>query len=210
FEDRNGVLWIGTLQGLTRFEAGTFSAYRAADGFIGNAVRAFHEDADGFLWVGTYDGGLYRVANGRLTRFTRKEGLHDNGVFQVLEDAKGFFWMGSNRGISRVSRTELNDVAEGRRRSVTAVALGPADGLSSVEVNGGAQPSGLVASDGRLWFPTMGGVAVINPAVFEVRSKPPPAIIEEFRLDGEAIGFADGVRFPGGRAFEIRYTAPSF
>jgi len=210
FEDRSGVLWIGTFQGLTRFEAGRFRAYREADGFIGNAVRAFHEDADGYLWVGTYDGGLYRLANGRLTRFTRKEGLHDNGVFQILEDANGFFWMGSNRGISRVSRNELNDVAEGRRRSVTAVALGPADGLSSVEVNGGAQPSGLIASDGRLWFPTMGGVAVIDPAVFKARSKPPPAIIEEVRVAGEPIDFAGGVRLSGGRAFEVRFTAPSF
>ena len=51
---------------------------------------------------------------------------------------------------------------KGGATSVTAVAFGPADGLSSVEVNGGAQPSGLVASDGRLWFPTMGGVAVIE------------------------------------------------
>jgi signal transduction histidine kinase/ligand-binding sensor domain-containing protein len=210
FEDRSGVLWIGTFRGLTRLEAGRFRTYRESDGFIGNAVRAFHEDADGFLWVGTYDGGLYRLANGRLTRFTRTEGLHDNGVFQILEDGNGFFWMGSNRGISRVSRKELNDVAEGRRRSVMAVALGPADGLSSVEVNGGAQPSGLVASDGRLWFPTMGGAAVINPAVFEVRSKPPPALIEEFRLNGEPVEFAGGVRFSAGGAFEIRYTAPSF
>jgi len=210
FEDRAGVLWIGTFRGLTRFEGGRFRTYREADGFVGNAVRAFHEDADGFLWVGTYDGGLYRIANGRLTRFTRNEGLHDNGVFQILEDPRGFFWMGSNRGIARVSRQELNDVAEGRRNAVTAVAFGPADGLSSVEVNGGAQPSGLVASDGRLWFPTMGGVAVIDPARFQFRSKPPPAVIEEFRLDGEPVDFAGGVRLAGGRAFEVRFTAPSF
>ena len=210
FEDRSGVLWIGTFQGLTRFEAGRFRTYREADGFVGNAVRAFHEDADGVLWVGTYDGGLYRLANGRLTRFTRKEGLHDNGVFQILEDAKGFFWMGSNRGIVRVSRQELNDVAAGKRTAVAALAFGPADGLSSVEVNGGAQPSGLVAADGTLWFPTMGGVAVIDPARFEVRSKPPPAIIEEFRLDGQPIGFDEGVRFAAGRAFEVGFTAPSF
>jgi signal transduction histidine kinase len=93
---------------------------------------------------------------------------------------------------------------------VTAVALGPADGLSSVEVNGGAQPSGLIASNGALWFPTMGGVAVIDPAALEVRSKPPPAIVEEFRLDGEPIHFGHGVRLSGRQAFEVRFTAPSF
>ena len=211
FEDRGGVLWIGTFQGLTRLAAGRFTTWRERDGFIGNAVRAFHEDSDGFLWVGTYDGGLYRVANDRLTRFTRSDGLHDNGVFQILEDPAGYFWMGSNRGISRVSRRELNDFAEGRRRSVNAVAFGPVDGLASVEVNGGAQPSGLVAADGTLWFPTMGGVAVLNPASFGGRVPPPPAIVEEVRLNGEPIAFNAEITVPRSvRSFEIRFTAPSF
>ena len=211
FEDRGGVLWIGTFQGLTRLAAGRFAAWRARDGFIGNDVRALHQDDDGVLWVGTYDGGLYRLADERLTRFTRSDGLHDNGVFQILEDDAGYFWMGSNRGISRVGRGELNDVMEGRRRSVNAVAFGPADGLARVEVNGGAQPPGLAASDGTLWFPTMGGVAVLNPAAFGVRAPPPPAIIEELRLNGAPIDFSSGVTVPRGvRTFEIRFTAPSF
>ena len=143
FEDRTGALWIGTFQGLTRLKDGAFTAYTEHDGFIGNAVRAFHEDNDGILWIGTYDGGLYRLAQGRLTRYTRNDGLHDNGVFQILEDDDGYFWMGSNRGISRVSRRELNEFAEARRRSITSVVFGPKDGLASVEVNGGCQPSGL-------------------------------------------------------------------
>ena len=77
---------------------------------------------------------------------------------------RGRSWMGSNRGISRVSRRELNDFAEGRRGSITAVVFGTKDGLKSAEINGGAQPSGVKASDGRLWFPTMAGVAVVDPA----------------------------------------------
>ena len=197
FEDRGGVLWVGTFQGLTRLEAGRFTTYREGDGFIGNEVRALHQDGDGFLWVGTYDGGLYRLANERLTRFTRNDGLHDNGVFQILEDGAGYFWMGSNRGISRVSRRELNDLADGRRRTVTAVAFGPADGLARVEVNGGPQPSGLAAADGTLWFPTMGGVAVLNPASFGGRAPPPPAIIEEFRLNGDPSTSTRGSPCPG-------------
>jgi signal transduction histidine kinase len=211
FEDRTGALWIGTFQGLTRLKDGAFTAYTEHDGFIGNAVRAFHEDNDGILWIGTYDGGLYRLAQGRLTRYTRNDGLHDNGVFQILEDDDGYFWMGSNRGISRVSRRELNEFAEARRRSITSVVFGPKDGLASVEVNGGCQPSGLKAADGKLWFPTMGGVAVLDPAAFRINSRPPRAIIEEFRLAGEPIDFTQEVRVPpDAPAFEVRYTAPSF
>ena len=131
------------------------SHYGEHEGFVGNEVRAFHEDADGHLWIGTYDGGLYRLAQDRLTRYTRNEGLHDNGVFQILEDGDGYFWMGSNRGLSRVEpqpnstnwqRAAARGHAGGVRRR---------DGLRSVEFNGGRQPSGLKMADGRLWFPTM-------------------------------------------------------
>lgn len=211
FEDRSGALWIGTYQGLTRLKNGVFSSYTDRHGLIGNTVRAIHEDDDGVLWLGTYDGGLYRLSGDRLTRFTRNEGLHDNGVFQILSDGDGNFWMGSNRGISRISRRELNEVAEGKRRFVSPVVLGARDGLASVEVNGGRQPAGMRTADGRLWFPTMGGVAIIDPRAFATRATPPSAIIEEFRLTGRPVDFLREVRIPSDAgAFEIRYTAPSF
>ena len=211
FSDRSGALWIGTFHGLTRLKDGVFTVYTERHGLIGTHVRAFHEDRDGVLWIGTYDGGLYRLANERLTRYTRNDGLHDNGVFQILEDGDGYFWMGSNRGISRVSRRELNEFAEGRRRSVASLVFDARDGLASVEVNGGRQPAGWKTRDGKLWFPTMGGVAVIDPAAFRTTSTPPRAIIEELRLGGDRIDVNGEVSIPpDAPALEIRYTAPSF
>jgi signal transduction histidine kinase/ligand-binding sensor domain-containing protein len=211
FEDRAGTLWIGAYHGLTRFKNGVFTAYAEKEGLVGSQVRAIHEDGDGVLWIGTYDGGLYRLANEQLTRYTRNDGLHDNGVFQILEDDAGYLWTGSNRGISRVSRHELNEFAEGRRRKITPVVLGTKDGLASVEINGGRQPSGAKTADGKLWFPTMAGVAVVDPAVFRRDTRPPRAIIEEVRLNGEPQDFTGGLRVgPNTPAFEIRYSAPSF
>jgi ligand-binding sensor domain-containing protein/signal transduction histidine kinase len=211
FEDREGSLWIGGFRGVTRFRGGTFKAFSERDGLVGNQIRAFHEDGDGVLWIGTYDGGLYRLAHERLTRYTRKQGLHDNGVFQILEDDRGHLWMGSNRGISRVSRQELNELAEGRRRAVTPLVFGTKDGLVSAEVNGGAQPSGLKASDGRLWFPTMAGVAVIDPASIDRSVGPPRVMIEEVRVDDGEVSTAGEIRIPAnGPVVEIRFTAPSF
>jgi len=210
-EDRSGALWIGAYSGLTRMHAGRLTTYSGQDGLVGNNIRAMHEDADGVVWIGTYDGGLYRIERDRLTRYTRKEGLHDNGVFQILEDDDGNLWMGSNRGISRVSRAELNAFAAGRARSITPVVLGTKDGLSTLECNGGRQPAGLKTADGRLWFPTMGGVAVVDPRAVRLNTRPPPVIVEEFRRGGQPIEFAAGVTIqPSTTSFEINYTAPSF
>lgn len=211
FEDRAGSLWIGAYHGLTRLKDGVFTTFTESEGFIGNHVRAIYEDGDGVLWIGTYDGGLYHLKDERLTRYTRKEGLHDNGVFQILDDDAGNLWMGCNRGIYRVSRHELNNFAEGRTRSITSVVYGAKDGLSSLECNGGRQPPGLKTKDGRLWFPTMGGVAIVDPKAIRINTAPPPVIIEEFRFGDETVDFLTGVEIPHDRnSFEIRYTAPSF
>ena len=211
FEDRSGAIWIGAFRGLTRFADDRFTQYGERDGFVGTHVRAIHEDPDGVLWIGTYDSGLFRLAGERLTRFTRREGLHDNGIFQILEDERGYLWTGSNRGISRLSRQELNELAEGRRRSVTAIALGSRDGLLSVEANGGRQPSGWKTPDGRLWFPTMGGVAVVDPSAIVINPHPPAALIEELQVSGQPVAVAPAVTLPASAStFAIRYTAPSF
>jgi signal transduction histidine kinase/ligand-binding sensor domain-containing protein len=210
-EDRAGRLWFGTWGGLSRYADGRFTSYTEQDGLASDHIRALYEDADGILWIGTYDGGLTRWKEGRFTRYTLADGLFNNGVFQILEDGRGYFWMSSNRGIYRVKRQELNDFAEGKIRSITSVAYGKADGLLTLECNGGRQPAGWKARDGRLWFPTAQGAAVIDPARVTFNQQPPPVIIEEFRLGNDAMDFRNGVRVSHSQdSFEISYTAPSF
>lgn len=208
--DRRGSLWVGTLGGVAKLEGGRFSSYTEREGLSSNYVRVVHEDADGVIWVGTYDGGLTRIKDGRLRAVTTRDGLFDNGAFQILEDA-GDFWVSSNRGIYRVGRGELNELAEGRRPSVTSVHYGKADGLLSAECNGGTQPAGFRARDGRLWFPTQDVVGVVNPSEILRNSLPPPVAIEEFILDNRPVVFRDAARLPTGTEnFEIHYTGLSF
>jgi signal transduction histidine kinase/ligand-binding sensor domain-containing protein len=207
----DGGLWIGTRRGLSRLHDGRITSYGERDGLVGNHVRALAE-RDGALWVGTYDGGLYRLAGGRLTRFTTRDGLHDNGIFQLLDDGAGYFWSGSNRGISRISRSDLQAFAEGRARAVPVTVFGLTDGLTSLECNGGRQPSGLRMDDGTLWVPTQGGIARIHPARVRANRYRPPVRIEEIRVGGRAVvPGAAGVEVPPDRrSFDVEYTALSF
>src|SRR6185295_7523327 len=116
----------------------------------------------GTIWVGTYDGGLNRFKDGRFARYTTDEGLFSNGVFQILVDDADNFWMSSNQGIYRVSRRQLNDFAEGKLGQITSISYGVKDGMLNSECNGGRQPAGVRARDGRLWFPTVEGVVVVD------------------------------------------------
>ena len=211
--DENGksVLWLGTWGGLARFSDGKFTSYTPAQGLTGDHVRSIYEDSEGVLWIGTYDDGLSRFHDGRFFNYRTEQGLFNNGVFQILEDRRGYFWMSCNKGIYRVSRRELNELAEGRISRVNSLAFGKEDGMVSSECNGGRQPAGFIAQDGRLWFPTMGGVAVIDPEAAQVNLLPPPVMIESVMLERSQVDFSRGLTVqPGQRDLEIAYTGLSF
>jgi len=86
-----------------------------------------------------------------------------------------------------------------------------ADGLASAECNGGAQPAGCRTRDGCLWFPTIRGVAVVDPQHLRKNAVPPPVRVEELLAGGDIVPVADGIALPPGtRNLEIRYTALCF
>jgi len=210
-EDRTGQLWIGTRGGLSRLQDDRFVSFTEQNGLPSNHVRALYEDGEGTLWIGTYDGGLGRLRDEKFTRYTVADGLFNSGVFSILEDRRGNLWMSCNRGIYSVGKQQLNDFAAGKIQAITSVAYGKTDGLLNTECNGNRQPAGWQARDGRLWFPTQGGVAVVDPAAIISNPYRPPVLIEEALLDGKAINPQTTMQInPGQENLEIRYTGLSF
>ena len=207
----NGTLWLASYGGLIRFENGVFTAYTERDGLSGNLVRTLTGEPDGTLWIGTYGGGLMRFKNGKFTAYTTSDGLFNNGVFRILDDGAGNFWMSSNRGIYRVAKQQLNDFADGKIASITSVAYGRQDGMLSTECNGGRQPAGARTADGRLWFPTQGGVVVVNPQEIVLNAQPPPVVIETIKIDNRPVEImGDGITLsPNQASLEIGYTGLS-
>ena len=214
-EDRQGALWLATEGGLVKFAEGRFTVFTTQDGLVNDRVWSIHEDADGVLWLGTFDGGLSRLKNGRFTSYTTEQGLYNNGVFQILEDRHGNLWMSCFRGLYRVGKQQLNDFADGKISAVISTAFGKTDGMLSSDCNGGRQPSGVKTSDGRLWFTTLRGVAVVNPEQITSNPTPPPVLIESATLDRAPASIAAGVAAslriaPGHSNLEVAYTALSF
>ena len=210
-EDAVGDLWIGGHGGLTRLHGSQFTHWTEQDGLPSDNIRSLYEDQDGVLWIGTYDGGLGRFKDGKFTRYSERNGLFNNGVFQILEDGRGNLWMSSNRGIYRVSKNDLNAFAKGWQTSITSVAYGDADGMLNEECNGGMQPAGIKAADGKLWFPTQNGVAVVDPSTAWINQQPPPVIIETALVERVPANIQNGLRVaPGKENVEIEYTALSF
>ncbi len=210
-EDRQGRLWLGTYKTLAQFKDGQFVSYAMAEGVASNRIRSLYEDADGTLWLGSYDDGLSRFRDGRFFNYKVEHGLFNNGVFQTLEDRRGYFWISCNKGIYRVSRRELNDFADGRVSRINSVAYGKQDGMRNVECNGGRLPAGIIARDGKFWFPTQEGVAVVDTEAAHLNPQAPPVLIEAVTLERTPVDFQRGVTVePGQRDLEISYTGLSY
>jgi signal transduction histidine kinase/ligand-binding sensor domain-containing protein/ActR/RegA family two-component response regulator len=210
-QSRDGAIWAAGYDTLRRYAGGAVTSWGRTEGFANNIIFNLTEDANGTIWIGTIGQGLVRYDGRRFTRFTTREGLFDDAVFRVLDDGRGHLWMTCNRGLWRVSVHELDEVARGRRARVEPVVYAESDGLPSSEFNGGSFPSGIVARDGSLWFPSIGGLVRVDPARIGRNPLPPPVAIERVVVDREVHAPADAIVAPPGRGeLEVHYTALSF
>jgi len=230
-EDAAGALWFGTDgTGLLCWRDGRFTRFTRENGLSSDFVWALQPEPNGALWVGTYGGGLTRLKNGQAVSCTTRQGLVDDVICHIADDGRGHYWFSSNQGIFRVSKEALNQFADGKRQRVQCVAYGRSDGLPALECEGGCQPVGCRSRDGRLWFATIRGLVVVNPAEVSTNTLAPPVHIESLIVDGEvstseqwrtgshAESLTGGGQTelnelripPGKRRFEFHYTGLSF
>jgi PAS domain S-box-containing protein len=112
FQTRDGYLWIGTTQGLARFDGLTFTifSYPATPGIPGNQITSFAETRDGSLWIGTAD-GLAQYHDGHFTAYGRAQGLKTEIINALCVAPDGSLWIGSREGITRwVDGKFVNDI----------------------------------------------------------------------------------------------------
>jgi PAS domain S-box-containing protein len=226
-ETSDGSLWFGTNGGgIVHYADGHFNALTEADGLPSNLVREIYRDSTGVFWIGTEDNGLARMTipphepdsasvaaaldAADITPIGTEDGLFDDVIHRIIE-ADGRLWMSTNRGLFRVEKSELTAFARGHRSKVYSVSYTTRSGLRSREANGGVQPAGIRARDGRIWFPTQAGAAVIDPStVHRGTGAPPPARIEHVTVDGRRFR-PDTVETltvaPGVEEIAVDYTA---
>lgn len=212
YEDREGVLWAGTQDGgLNRIANGVVTSFTSKTGLSSDFVVALHQDSSGMLWIGTAGGGLNRYQDGKFSAITTRQGLFDDNVFAILEDEARNLWMSCNKGIFRASIDELNQVADGVVARVRSVSYGRGDGMKSRECNGGTQPVGWKTSDGKLWFATTKGVAMIDPVELRLHAAAPPVLIEGVFADRNRLNPQGQTKLPPGtRTLEFHYGSPTF
>ncbi|MGH9867429.1 MAG: two-component regulator propeller domain-containing protein [Candidatus Polarisedimenticolia bacterium] len=145
--DREGLVWLGSRDGLALYDGSTFTQFRhdPADpsSISDNTVRTIFEDREGRLWFGTNTGGLNLLDRSRwnFIRFRHDESdpasLSHDSVYAIADGEPGELWVGTQVGLNRL------DVASGRFQRFDA----GHDYVTAL----------LRDPDGRLWVATNGG-----------------------------------------------------
>jgi len=211
----DGTLWLGTDGGgVQRWSEEGFSAPMPGPDAAPNLrqIQTSMQSADGSLWFGT-EGGLMRLDAGGddPTVLTAADGLFDDRIWQVMEDEEGDIWLSCNQGVYRLQREQVDAFVAEAVDQVESDVFGRSDGMASSECNGGGQPAGTRTSDGRLWFPTTRGAAVIDP-VLALREKPAPLVtVEAVLVDERVRNVHEPLQLePGSWRVAFGYTAPFF
>lgn len=167
YEDSTGILWVGTRQGLNKFNpiTETFTRYlhdpdnnrSISHNFVYSAI---YMDRRGFLWIGTYGGGLNMMdtERGKFIRYQfdpdDPSSISDDIVFDIYEDEKGYFWIGTNSGLN------LFNPATGKFKR-----YGLEEGMPN-EVVYGIMPD----HNNRLWMTTNKGISRLDLTEFRFKN----------------------------------------
>jgi len=211
-EDSSGTIWIGTSGGgLNRLRDDSVTTFRSRGGITSDFVTALHVDADETLWIGTNGGGLCRFRRGRTDSWSTAAGLVDDVIFAIVDDKEGNFWLSGPRGISRVSKQQLEAFSNGTLPQLSVVSFDETDGMRSSECSSGSQNAGCRTNDGRIWIPTVDGLVVVDPRSIRKDSLRFPLYIEQLLIDKKPAKFTPLITAEYGNGdIEVRYTALSF
>ena len=99
-QTHDGYLWLGTDEGLARFDGMYCRTFGLKDGLDSLQISMLLEDRRGVLWIGTAGGGLSSYAGGEIKTYTVKDGLAGNSINALLEDTNEDIWVGTPTGLS--------------------------------------------------------------------------------------------------------------
>ncbi|MBO1271005.1 EAL domain-containing protein [Shewanella sp. 4t3-1-2LB] len=159
FEDKGGMLWIGTQDGLQSYNGTDFNLFlhdpfrndSLSDSFITDIVQS----SDGTIWVGTYSGGinLFQPGTGNFRRYGAEQGLKSLQVVEMATVGEQL-WVGTTQGLYRLSndKSRLLPVAVGQSAFPVVTSLHTLD-ANSLFIS--TADSGAYIFRAGQWLPVM-------------------------------------------------------
>ena len=100
-EDRNGFIWAGTNEGVTRLGPNGYQLFDATTGLRSKDIVCLLEDRAGAIWAASAERGVARIRGREVTTFGLKDGLPDETTRALLETRRGDLLVGTGQGLVR-------------------------------------------------------------------------------------------------------------
>jgi signal transduction histidine kinase/ligand-binding sensor domain-containing protein len=106
----DGFLWVGTTEGLYRFDGMTFEAYKPETGaFPATGIKTLDAAPDG-LWIGYLSGGVSVLKDGQLKNYSERDGLPISRVRSIVHTEDGKVWVATVGGVARLDADHWHKV----------------------------------------------------------------------------------------------------
>lgn len=183
YEDSKKNIWIGSTNGLNRFDIITKNFFRYyhdakdSNSLSNSYINCIWEDAKGRIWIGTADGLNQMVNENQFVCYNTKDGLPNNSINGILDDSRGNLWISTNSGIARFNpeTKAIRNYDEG-------------DGLQSKQFKSGSY---FKAKDGQLFFGGVNGLNVFYPDSIQENPFLPSVLITGLKIFNKTVEIGD-------------------
>ncbi len=205
-----GEFWVGGEAGVWHFSAGTWTLLQGgATDPLPQRVSTLFLDREGRIWAGTRGWGLFAYSRGRWKQFNESHGLADNYIMGIQQDARGYLWCGCHRGVFRIMQTDFDRLLQQQEPRLDCMTWNENEGMPASECTGEAQPSAWKSDRGWLFFTTVGGLAMLDPAMAAETPPRIPVVIEAVLANNRAVHPEQPARFRGRlKMLEFYFTCP--
>ena len=178
-QDKDGNIWIGTMNGVSKYNGLSFETYNKKDGLVENRITSSCLDKNGNIWFGHWLGGItkYDAATKKFTEVNLGALKISKTITCILSDKKGTLWFGTEgQGLLKYENGNF-------------ISLTTKDGLTSNTIS-----SLMENKDGTIWIGTANGITQAKSSLSALSSYFPSQSITSLFCDSKGnvwIGTSD-------------------
>jgi signal transduction histidine kinase len=205
--DSRNHAWFALRNGKVAVSDGSdLRVFGPKDGLTGGIYNAIYEDASHEIWLAG-SAGLTRYRDGRFATAHTGVSFPISNLTAIAEDDSEHLWLGSTTGIVQILRDDCERAVSDSSRAVQYRIYDRSDGLAGLPFVYSSNKRVARSLDGRLWFVTSRGIAVIDPPGLRnaVRA---PVHIESLVADGLRYQPQSVAKLPSGISrLDVDFTA---